>query len=83
MMLKKITCFLLLAMGLSTRLEDQQSEMRRQYADYLRLFKKQEKPNSYEMFLENLSRISSRECQRYVNRDTDEILTFIECELKD
>jgi hypothetical protein len=62
--------------------DHQQNEIRRQYMDYLRIFKKQERPNSYTMFLENLSRISNRECDRYVDRYTDEEVTFINCEDK-
>lgn len=59
--------------------DHQKVEMRRQYQDYLTIFNKQERPNSYAMFLENLSRISNRECDRQVDRSTDEELTFINC----
>ena len=65
---------------LSSKLDVQRNEIRRQYDDYLRLFNKQEKPNSYAMFMENLSRISFRDCDRFVNRYTDEELTFVDCE---
>ena len=65
---------------LSSKLDVQRNEIRRQYEDYLRLFNKQEKPNSYAMFMENLSRISFRDCDRFVNRYTDEELTFVDCE---
>jgi hypothetical protein len=64
------------------REDHQQNEIRRQYMDYLRIFKKQERPNSYTMFLENLSRISNRDCDRHVDRYSDEELTFIDCEDK-
>jgi hypothetical protein len=60
----------------------QKTEMRRQYQDYLTIFNKQERPNSYAMFLENLSRISNRECDRHVDRYTDEELTFLSCDDK-
>lgn len=64
---------------IATRELHQNDEMKRQYQDYLRIFEKTEKPNSYEIFVENLGRISSRECQRVVNRFTDEELTFTDC----
>ena len=64
----------------SSKLDAQRNEIRRQYEDYLKLFNKKEKPNSYAMFMENLSRISSRDCDRFVNRYTDEDLTFLDCE---
>lgn len=70
---------LLTSSVLSSKLDVQRIEIRRQYEDYLRLFNKQEKPNSYVMFMENLSRISSRDCDRFVNRYTDEDLTFVDC----
>jgi hypothetical protein len=71
---------LLISSVLSSKLDAQRNEIRRQYEDYLRLFNKQEKPNSYAMFMENLSRISFRDCDRFVNRYTDEELTFVDCE---
>lgn len=77
-----IALLLILVMSsvLSSKLDIQRNEIRRQYDDYLRLFNKQEKPNSYAMFMENLSRISFRDCDRFVNRYTDEELTFVDCE---
>ena len=77
-----IALLLILVMSsvLSSKLDVQRNEIRRQYEDYLRLFNKQEKPNSYAMFMENLSRISFRDCDRFVNRYTDEELTFVDCE---
>ena len=71
---------LLISSVLSSKLDAQRNEIRRQYEDYLRLFNKQEKPNSYAMFMENLSRISFRDCDRFVDRYTDEELTFVDCE---
>ena len=68
---------------ISSKLDAQRNEIRRQYEDYLRIFNKNEKPNSYEMFMENLSRIMSRDCDRFVNRFTDEELTFFDCETKE
>lgn len=77
-----IALLLILVMSsvLSSKLDVQRNEIRRQYEDYLRLFNKQEKPHSYAMFMENLSRISFRDCDRFVNRYTDEELTFVDCE---
>lgn len=71
---------LLMSSVLSSKLDAQRNEIRRQYEDYLRLFNKEENPNSYAMFMENLSRISFRDCDRFVNRYTDEELTFVNCE---
>lgn len=68
---------------ISSKLDAQRDEIRRQYEDYLRIFNKKEKPNSYEMFMENLSRISSRDCDYFVNRFTDEELTFYDCDTKE
>ena len=55
------------------------NELRRQYDDYLKIFNKKERPNSYNMFIENLSRISNRQCDLHVNRFTDEELTYSNC----
>jgi len=74
---------LLISSVLSSKLDAQRNEIRRQYEDYLRLFNKQEKPNSYAMFMENLSRISFRDCDRFVDRYTDEELTFVDCDKKE
>jgi hypothetical protein len=74
---------LLISSVLSSRLDAQRNEIRRQYEDYLRLFNKQENPNSYAMFMENLSRISFRDCDRFVDRYTDEELTFVDCEKRE
>lgn len=68
---------------ISSKLDAQRNEIRRQYENYLKIFNKNEKPNSYEMFMENLSRISFRDCDRFVNRFTDEELTFFDCETKE
>jgi hypothetical protein len=68
---------------ISSKLDAQRNEIRRQYETYLEIFNKNEKPNSYEMFMENLSRISFRDCDRFVNRFTDEELTFFDCETKE
>ena len=57
----------------------QMDELRRQYQDYLKIFGKKETTNSYNMFLENLSRITNRKCDLHVDRYTDEKLTYVEC----
>ena len=56
----------------SATINFQDKEMKRQYEDYLQIFEKKAKPNSYEIFVENLARISARQCHRVVNRFTDE-----------
>ena len=82
----KITSPLLLLMisslSLSAPLDIQRDELRRQYLDYLKIFKKNERGNSFEMFLENLSRISNRKCNYFVDKTTDETLTYTDCENK-
>jgi hypothetical protein len=57
----------------------QVNELRRQYFDYLRIFNKVEKPFSFDMFLENLSRIAHRQCDYFIDKTTDEELTYVEC----
>lgn len=59
--------------------QNQLNELRRQYDDYLKIFSKKERPNSYNMFVENLSRISNRQCDLHVDRFTDEELTYLNC----
>jgi hypothetical protein len=58
----------------------QQDEMRRQYQDYLRIFGKQEQPDSYNLFLENLGRIQRRNCDRFLTRKSDVELTYMMCQ---
>jgi hypothetical protein len=70
----------LISFVLSAPLDIQRDELRRQYIDYLRIFKKNERGNSFEMFLENLGRISNRECDYFVDKTTDESLTYTNCE---
>lgn len=64
------------------RLDAQREELRRQYIDYLYIFKKNERGNSFEMFLENLSRVSSRQCDYFIDKTSDEFLTYTDCVTK-
>jgi hypothetical protein len=78
--MKSIIVLGLISFVLSAPLDIQRDELRRQYIDYLRIFKKNERGNSFEMFLENLGRISNRECDLFVDKTTDESLTYTNCE---
>ena len=77
-MIRKVLLLLLTtSMGFATPQED---EMRRQYQDYLRIFKKQEQPDSFNLFLENLGRIQERDCDRFLTKNSDVELTYIKCQ---
>ena len=79
-MIRKILLLLLAtsySIGSATPQED---EMRRQYQDYLRIFKKQEQPDSFNLFLENLGRIQRRDCDRFLTKNSDVELTYIKCQ---
>lgn len=69
--------------GFSIRLDAQREELRRQYFDYLGIFKKREQPSSFETFLENLSRISYRKCDNFIDKTSDEVLTYTNCSDKE
>jgi hypothetical protein len=58
---------------------DQLQELRRQYAGYREVFNKVEKPQSFEMFVENLNRIANRRCDYFVDKTSDEELTHTDC----
>jgi hypothetical protein len=57
----------------------QVNELRRQYFNYLQIFKKVERPFSFDIFLENLSRIAHRQCDYFIDKSSDEELTYVEC----
>ena len=44
----------------SATIHFQDKELKRQYEDYLQIFEKKARANSYEIFVENLARISAR-----------------------
>ena len=57
----------------------QVNELRRQYLNYLQIFHKVETTRSYDIFLENLSRIAHRQCDYFIDRTSDEELTYVDC----
>ena len=78
-MIRKVLLLLLTTSSIGSA-TPQRDEIRRQYDDYLRIFKKQEHPDSFNLFLENLGRIQSRDCDRFLTKNSDVELTYIKCQ---
>jgi hypothetical protein len=75
-MFKKIIISILFFVSASSAVSHKNNELRRQYADFLRIFNKEEKPNGFETFAQNLQTIESNnkeysQCKMYLTQHSD------------